>query len=227
MEKQKPVNVRVSIVEDDAPSREIFSDWLSHADGIEFVSAFGNAENCAAAIPTQRPDVILMDIKLPGMSGIDCVRRLKPQMPQSQFVMLTVYEDSQHIFEAVMAGATGYLLKQTLREELVAAIKYVHSGGSPMSSYLARKVVQYFPSTPSPEAGDMDLSPRESEVVHLLAQGYLYKEIAEKLKISVRTVDTYIRRIYEKLQVRSRGQAVAKFAHLSSPDSRSHPFSRV
>jgi DNA-binding NarL/FixJ family response regulator len=152
---------------------------------------------------------------MPGMNGIECVRRLKPQMIGTQFMMLTVYEDPDHIFKALSSGASGYMLKRTPRAELLAAIKDVHAGGSPMSSNIARKIVQSFQrfSSGSPAEPD-NLSPREREVLELLARGYLYKEIAEALHISVPTVNTHIRRIYEKLHVRSRSQAVAKFTHI-------------
>ena len=207
--------IRVSIVEDDAPAREILADWLAHAEGFQFVSGFGSAEEGLAELPRQKPDVVLMDIKLPGMSGVDCVRQLKPQLPQTQFVMHTVYEDSNHIFDALQSGATGYLLKQSAHDELLAALKYVHAGGSPMTSYIARRVAQCFPNSPAQSEKDdnLSLSPREREVLDMLARGFLYKEIAESLSISVRTVDTYIRRIYEKLHVRSRSQAVAKYVN--------------
>jgi len=150
------------------------------------------------------------------MNGIECVRRLKPRLPDTQFLMVTVYGDANHIFDALAVGASGYLLKQTRRNELIEALKDVHAGGSPMSSQIARKVVQSFRRNESQTAsGEMvELSQREGEVLELLARGYLYKEIAEQLKISVQTVNTYIRRIYEKLHVRSRAQAVAKYAHL-------------
>jgi DNA-binding NarL/FixJ family response regulator len=134
--------------------------------------------------------------------------------------MLTVYEDADHIFNALAAGATGYLLKQTPRAELLAALKQVHGGGSPMTSNIARKIVQSFQQPPQPAATDAELSPRECEVLELLARGYLYKEIADSLGISLPTVNTYIRRIYEKLHVRSRSQAVAKYAHLPLGDGR-------
>ena len=150
------------------------------------------------------------------MNGIECVRKLKPRLPDTQFVMVTVYEDANHIFNALSAGASGYLLKQMRRSELLDALKDVHAGGSPMSSQIARKVVQTFHRNETEDADGetVELSPREREVLELLARGYLYKEIAEMLKISVQTVNTYIRRIYEKLHVRSRAQAVAKYAHL-------------
>jgi DNA-binding NarL/FixJ family response regulator len=211
--------LRVSIVEDDAPAREILTDWLANAQGFEFVSEFGSAEEGIAQLPRQKPDVVLMDIKLPGMSGVDCVRHLKPLLPRTQFVMHTVYEDSNHIFHALQAGATGYLLKQSAHDELLAAIKYVHAGGSPMTSYIARRVAQCFSNPPAKTETDDELSPREREVIEMLARGFLYKEIAETLNISIRTVDTYIRRIYEKLHVRSRAQAVAKYVSFPFSDS--------
>lgn len=212
--------IRVSIVEDDAPTREILAGWLTRAEGFQFVSEFGSAEEGLAGLPGQKPDVVLMDIKLPGMNGVECIRQLKPQLPQTQFVMYTVYEDSNHIFNALQAGATGYLLKQSAHDELLAALKYVHAGGSPMTSYIARRVAQCFSNHPALIEADDDLSPREREVIGMLARGFLYKEIATALNISVRTVDTYIRRIYEKLHVRSRAQAVAKYVSFPFADSR-------
>jgi DNA-binding NarL/FixJ family response regulator len=159
-----------------------------------------------------------MDINLPGMSGVDAVRKLKPILPDTQFVMLTVYEDADHIYNALAAGATGYLLKETPRQELLNALQDVHSGGSPMTSNIARKVVQSFGQPRASTAPADELSPREQEVLDLLARGYLYKEIAERLNISIPTVNTYVRRMYEKLHVRSRAQAVAKYAHLAHPE---------
>ena len=218
----KNVIIRVSIVEDDAPVREILKGWLAEADGFEFVSGFDCAEDSLTQLPRQKPDVVLMDIKLPGINGVECVRQLKPLLPQTQFVMHTVYEDSNHIFNALQSGATGYLLKQSAHDELLAAIKYVHAGGSPMTSYIARRVAQCFPNTPAQSDSDdnQSLSPREREVLEMLARGFLYKEIAEALSISVRTVDTYIRRIYEKLHVRSRAQAVAKYVNFQPTNVR-------
>jgi DNA-binding NarL/FixJ family response regulator len=217
----KTMPIRVSIVEDDAPAREILADWLAHADGFEFVSKCSTAEEGLEELPGQKPDVVLMDIKLPGINGVECVRQLKPKLPQTQFVMHTVYEDSNHIFNALQAGATGYLLKQSAHDELLAALKYVYAGGSPMTSYIARRVAQCFPSMPAQTEVDDNLSPREREVIVMLARGFLYKEIADAMNISVRTVDTYIRRIYEKLHVRSRAQAVAKYTNFPFADSRS------
>jgi DNA-binding NarL/FixJ family response regulator len=209
------VSIGVAIVEDDVPAREILAGWIRDADGFRLVGEFDDAETALAKLPSGKPSVVLFDINLPGMSGIECVRKLKPRLPDTQFVMVTVYEDANHIFNALSAGASGYLLKQTRRHELINALKDVHAGGSPMSSQIARKVVQNFYRTETKADGAaVELSPREREVLELLARGYLYKEIAEMLKISVLTVNTYIRRIYEKLHVRSRAQAVAKYAHL-------------
>jgi DNA-binding NarL/FixJ family response regulator len=208
------MSTKVSMVEDDGAVRDIFADWINRAEGFRFASGYANAESALTDLPRAKPDVVLMDINLPGLDGVECVRRLKPQMPATQFVMVTVYDDADHIFEALAAGATGYLLKRTTRKQLVAALHEVHAGGSPMSTNIARMVVQSFGqprSTPSPQMEG--LSPREQEVLELLARGYLYKEIAEALKISPLTVPTYVRRIYEKLHVHSRSQAVAKVAH--------------
>jgi DNA-binding NarL/FixJ family response regulator len=212
------VSIGVSIIEDDVAAREILVGWIRRAEGFRFVSEHETAELALAKLPQEKPGVVLVDINLPGMSGIECVRRLKPILQDTQFVMVTVYEDANHIFNALAVGATGYMLKQTRRGDLLAALKEVHAGGSPMSSQIARKVVQSF-RRPTDSGNQADLSPREQEVLELLARGYLYKEIAESLQISVQTVNTYIRRIYEKLHVRSRAQAVAKYAHLPFTDA--------
>jgi DNA-binding NarL/FixJ family response regulator len=156
-----------------------------------------------------------MDINLVAMNGVEAVRQLKPKMPATQFIMLTVYEDSEHIFNALSAGASGYLLKQTPPEELLVALNEVHAGASPMTGSIARRVVQYFHSPTVKAVPEVKLSPREREVLELLARGYLYKEIAEALKMSVPTVNTHIRHIYEKMHVQSRGQAVALYANLT------------
>jgi DNA-binding NarL/FixJ family response regulator len=209
--------IAVCIVDDDAHARRILANWISRASGFRLAGEWGDAESALRSVPEKTPDVVLMDINLPGMSGVEAVKRLKPTMPAAQFVMLTVYEDVDHIYSALAAGATGYLLKQTPREELLTALQDVHSGGSPMTSNIARKVVQSFRRSPVNTSQQVDLSNREQEVLDFLARGYLYKEIAEKLSIGVPTVNTYVRRIYEKLHVRSRAQAVAKYAHLGEP----------
>lgn len=214
--------ITVSIVEDDTAAGKILSAGIDRTPGFRFVSRFGDAESALVALPQDKPDVVLMDINLPGMSGVECVRQLKPLLPGTQFVMLTVYEDADHIFNALTAGAAGYLLKQTPRAELVAAIEDVHRGGSPMTSNIARKVVQSFQQAGASQHEMENLSPREQEVLNLLARGFLYKEIAESLGLSVPTVNTYIRRIYEKLQVRSRGQAVAKYLNQTGAPDRSN-----
>ncbi|PWU12376.1 MAG: DNA-binding response regulator [Verrucomicrobia bacterium] len=211
------MSIAVSIVEDDAQTRRIFGNWIHAASGFRLAGDWGDAEKALAGLPDKKPNVVLMDINLPGMSGVEAVRRLKPLLPDTQFVMLTVYEDADHIYNALAAGATGYLLKQTPRAELLAAIEEVHRGGSPMTSNIARKVVQSFRQTHAGAAQE-ELSPREQEVLDMLARGYLYKEIADRLNISGPTVNTYVRRMYEKLHVRSRAQAVAKYTHLADPD---------
>jgi DNA-binding NarL/FixJ family response regulator len=208
------VAIAVSIIEDDAQARKILAGWVNRAPGFRLAGEWGDAEAAGAPLLEKNPNVVLMDINLPGMSGVEAVKKLKPAMPATQFVMLTVYEDADHIYNALAAGATGYLLKQTPREELLAALEEVHRGGSPMTSNIARKVVQSFKQDITPPPPGEELSPREQEVLDLLARGYLYKEIAERLNISVPTVNTYVRRMYEKLHVRSRAQAVAKYAHL-------------
>lgn len=169
-------------------------------------------------IPKRKPDVVLMDINLPGINGVECVRELIPQLPNTQVIMLTVFQNTENIFNALAAGATGYLLKQTPPEELLDAIKTVHAGGSSLSGHIARKIVQLF-QQPHAKLPDKSyrLSPREAQILDLLSKGFLYKEIAEETKLAYGTVHNHIRRIYKKLQVRSRTEAVMKrceFRHL-------------
>src|SRR5579883_850551 len=178
----KSVSITVSIVEDDGEARKLLAGWIKRADGLRCVGEHGSAESALASLPMEKPSVVLMDINLPGMNGVECVRRLKPALPTTQFVMLTVYEDADHIFNALAAGATGYLLKQTPRQELIAALQDVNQGGSPMASNIARRVVQSF-QRPAPVKSSEELSSREQEVLNLLARGFLYKEIAESLNI--------------------------------------------
>lgn len=203
--------ITIAIVEDNDQLRGTLARVLNRADGFQCLSQFANAEDAIKALPQEKPNVVLMDINLPGMNGVECVRQLKPLCPGTQFIMLTVYEDTENIFNALAAGATGYMLKRTPRAELLDAIRDVLKGGSPMTTHIARKVVQSFQRPAAASQPTEDLSPREKEVLDCLAQGFLYKEIAEKLGISYETVHTYIRRIYEKLQVRTRTEAVAKF----------------
>ncbi|HEU6447450.1 MAG TPA: response regulator transcription factor [Verrucomicrobiae bacterium] len=217
-EKSDCMSIAVSIVEDDARVRESLSQLINSSSGYRCVSRHASAEEALQEIPRIKPNVVLMDINLiNGINGVECVRRLKPQLPGTQIIMLTVYQNTEHIFNALAAGATGYLLKQTPPSELLTAIRDVHSGGSPMSSHIARKIVQSFQQRP-PQTADADnLSPREAEVLDLLAKGFLYKEISESMKISYATVHTHIRHIYEKLHVRSRTEAVAKHLAQSQP----------
>jgi DNA-binding NarL/FixJ family response regulator len=205
------MSLSVSIVEDNEQLRTTLARVISRAEGFQCLSHFGDAESALEALPKAPPQVVLMDINLPGMNGVECVRRLKQLVPQVQIMMLTVYEDTENIFNALAAGAAGYLLKRTKSAELLEAIREVHSGGSPMTTHIARKVTQSFHRAgPSPQPTE-NLSEREQEVLDCLSQGLIYKEIADKLGISYETVHTYIRRIYEKLQVRTRTEAVAKF----------------
>ncbi len=203
--------ITVSIVEDSEQVRGTLARLINRAEGFRCPSHYANAEAALEGLPRDRPDVVLMDINLPGINGVECVRRLKELLPDTQVVMLTVYEDTENIFNALAAGASGYLLKRTTSAELLAAIRDVRQGGSPMTTHIARKVVQSFQKAGASARPTENLSPREKEVLDCLSQGFLYKEIADKLSISYETVHTYIRRIYEKLQVRTRTEAVAKF----------------
>lgn len=213
------MNIRTVIVEDDPGTSGIIASWLQHAAGFEHLQSFATPTAALKELAALRPDVALVDINLPEISGIEFVRAAKQALPSVQFVMLTVYRDVEHIFDALSAGATGYLLKSTLRSELLAAVREVHEGGSPMSGDVARMVVRSF-CRPAPARDELaELSERERAVLNLLASGYLYKEIADQLAIGVNTVSTYVRRIYEKLHVRSRAQAVAKFLNVEA-DSR-------
>ncbi len=203
--------ITVSLVEDNDQLRATLARVIGRAEGFQCLAQYATAEEALKAIPQERPNVVLMDINLPGMSGVECVRQLKPLVPETLVVMLTAYEDTDNIFNSLAAGASGYLLKRTTSAELLAAIRDVQKGGSPMTTHIARKVVQSFQKAgPSPQPTE-NLSQREQEVLDCLSQGLIYKEIAEKLGISYETVHTYIRRIYEKLQVRTRTEAVAKF----------------
>jgi DNA-binding NarL/FixJ family response regulator len=209
------MSIAVSIVEDDSGVRSSLARLIDSSQGFRCVSQHPSAEHALREIPKNKPGVVLMDINLPGQNGVECVRQLKPLLPETQIIMLTVYQNTEHIFNALAAGATGYLLKQTPPAELLAAIRDVYDGGSPMSSHIARKIVQSFQKqAPAPNAADA-LSPRQTEVLDLLAKGYLYKEIADKTGLTYATVHTHIRHIYEKLHVRSRTEAVARHLNLS------------
>src|ERR1041384_4434596 len=200
----------VSLVEDNDQLRGTLARVINRAEGFQCLSQYGNAEAALEALPKEKPNVVLMDINLPGINGVECVRRLKQLLPQTQVIMLTAYEDTENIFNSLAAGASGYLLKRTPRAELLDAIREVKHGGSPMTTHIARKVVQSFLKPVAAPEPTQELSDREREVLDLLSQGLMYKDIYDKLGISFETVRTYIRRIYEKLQVRTRTEAVAK-----------------
>jgi DNA-binding NarL/FixJ family response regulator len=200
----------VIVVEDDRGLREQLVKIMKSAPGIRCVGACPSGEEALRLVPVKKPDVVLMDIGLPGMSGIDCVAELKQILPGLHIIMLTVYEDSERIFRALKAGANGYLVKSSPPGKLLEAIQDVSMGGAPMSSPIARKVVHHFHLLRSPGKQAEDLSPREGEVLELLASGYIYKEIGDKLGIGVETVRTYVKNICEKMHVRSRLEAVAK-----------------
>ena len=207
--------IRVSIVEDNFKLRAEFGRLVEEADGLQRVSDYGNAEDALARLPQDHPDVVLMDIQLPGMTGVECVRRLKAVAPKIQVVMLTVFEHSDWIFDSLAAGASGYVLKRAARPEIVEAIRQVHDGGAPMSCSVARKVVQFFSQrqtgTESVNQELSQLTDREHTVLAKLSEGLSYDEIANALGISINTVRKHIRAIYEKLQVSSRTEAAAKF----------------
>ena len=207
--------ITVSIVDDEAKLRQSIATFVNGSPGFKCLSSYGSAEAALSHLPANKPDVVLMDINMGGMSGIECVEKLKEQSPEMQILMLTVYEDTEKIFRALAAGANGYLLKRSSPTKLLAAIREVHGGGSPMTSSIARKVVASSPKQ-KPAAGAAgekpgQLSPREQSVLEGLAKGWTYKQLASELDISIDTIRTYIRRIYEKLHVQSRTEAVAKY----------------
>jgi DNA-binding NarL/FixJ family response regulator len=200
----------VIIVEDDRGLRDQLVQILDTASDIRCLGAFPSAEDALPQILAKKPDVVLMDIKLPGMSGIQCVAEIKKVQPAMQVVMVTVYEDSERIFRALKAGANGYLVKSSPPQQLLAAIRDVSTGGAPMSSHIASKVVRHFHLIGVSPTESENLSPREREVLELLASGFIYKEIGDKLNIGVETVRTYVKNICQKMHVRSRLEAVAK-----------------
>lgn len=200
----------VAVVEDDPGLRKQLVEILGTAPDIECVGVYGSGEEALKAIPTLNPNVVLMDIQLPGMSGIQCVAELTRLVPAIQTVMVTVYEDSERIFSALKAGANGYLVKSSPPSQLLDAIRDAHGGGSPMSSHIARKVVQHFHMIGPATKPKQNLSARELQVLELLSTGFIYKEIADKLNIGVETVRTYVKSICQKMHVRNRVEAVAR-----------------
>lgn len=203
--------ITISIVDDDKQLRESIAIFIDGSPGFRCVSAYGNGAMALEKLPVDRPDVVLMDINMAGMDGIQCVERLKARMPDMQIVMLTVYEDTEKIFKALSAGANGYLLKRVAPTKLLEAITDVHAGGSAMSSSIARKVVASFQKASTSTAPETHLSPREQTVLDCLAKGLTYKAIADQLGISIETIRTHLKRVYQKLHVRSRTEAVAKY----------------
>jgi len=213
------MSINVAIVEDEARIRVQLAKIINDARGFTCLGSFSSGEQALHDIPLQPPDVVLMDINLPKMSGVECTFRLKRLLPQVQIVMLTVYDDSELIFKALEMGASGYLLKRAPSDEILNALIEVHRGGAPMSSYIARQVVQSFMKRTSSEAPE--LSPREVEVLSLVAKGYINKEIADNMGLSFETVRSYLKSIYEKLHVRSRTEAAMKYFQRNEqrPDS--------
>ncbi|HWY78515.1 MAG TPA: response regulator transcription factor [Verrucomicrobiae bacterium] len=207
--------INVAIVEDDAKLRETLKRYLTAQPGFRCASAYPNAELALSGLPHVQPDVVLMDINLPGMNGIDCVSKLRATIPALKIIMLTVFEEDDQVFKALSAGAFGYLVKSSRPAKIIEAIREVHAGGSPMSGNIARKVVQSFQTQAAAQKAarlETDaLSPREVEVLQALSKGQTYKQIAANLGISLGTVRTYIQRIYEKLHVHSHAEAVVKF----------------
>jgi DNA-binding NarL/FixJ family response regulator len=211
------------MIDDQSRLRDAFARKVARFPACEFVGAFASAADAFAGLPGLRPDVVLVDVSMPGIDGIDCVSRLKPIMPDTEFVMLTIHNDADCVFRSFLAGASGYLIKTATDEELEKAIIDVKNGGAPMDSTIARKVIQFLKARPRAGAGavagaeptDAMLSPREIEILHLLAEGLLYKEIGQRLGISYGTVNQYLKSVYRKLQVHSRSQAVAAFQRLN------------
>jgi DNA-binding NarL/FixJ family response regulator len=206
--------IKVAIVEDDARIRKVVTEVLASANDCQCVGAFSDGRTAVAKLPSLAPDVILMDINLPDLSGVECVARIAPLLPGAEIIMLTVYQDPETIFQALAAGAHGYLVKPVMPKKLLEAIREIRSGGVPMSPGIAREVVDFFrrePATPTSGVAveDARLGPREQQVLKFLVDGLSYKEIAGELGITSNTVGTYVRRIYEKLHVRSRREMIA------------------
>jgi len=209
--KKPDMRIRVSIVEDNRGTRESLTELLGRAPALRFVNAYPNGEDALQRMSADAPDVVLMDINLPKMNGIQCVEQLKQQLPKTQVLMLTTYEEGDLIFDSLRKGASGYLLKNMPPAELIQAIEQVHAGGAPMSMQIARKVVSHFQQIKKPQSDMEQLTKREHEILALLAKGYLYKEIADQLGITLSTVRAHLHTVYEKLHVQSRTEAVVKF----------------
>jgi DNA-binding NarL/FixJ family response regulator len=202
--------IGVAIVEDDREIRDWVTAVVRSSDDFRVVAVFPDAESCVTQFAKILPEIVIMDIQLPGMSGIDCVRTLKPQRHEVQFMMFTVFEEDNKVFESLRAGATGYILKNYPPDKIIEALHDLYKGGSPMSSIIARKIITTFNPSTEKDNEYNKLSKREKELLNLLSKGYRYKEIADQLSISIETVRTHIRNIYEKLHVQSRTEAINK-----------------
>jgi DNA-binding NarL/FixJ family response regulator len=205
------MTIQVAIVEDDRRVRESLAVLVDDGERTRCVGTYATAEEALENLPQKKPDVVLMDINLPGMSGIECVRRVKAQLPKTQILMLTMYEDDEKVFQSLVAGASGYLVKRTSPADLLKAIVEVHSGSSPMTGKIARTVVEHFQKLQRESPTEQYLSKRESEILDLLTKGFRYKEIADALSISFETVRSHLKSIYAKLHVHSRTEAVVKY----------------
>jgi DNA-binding NarL/FixJ family response regulator len=202
---------RVVIIEDDSQLRESFCELLASVEGWRVTDRFGRAETAIPAIRADPPDLAIVDIQLPGLSGIECVRQLKPFCQDTQFLMVTAHDDTERVFESLAAGASGYLLKRDVPTRLLESLEDVLAGGAPMSSAIARKVIQHFQQPAKPDREDFNLSSREEETLDLLTKGARYKEIADELGIGITTVRFHLNNIYRKLHVSSRTEAVVKY----------------
>jgi DNA-binding NarL/FixJ family response regulator len=205
------MSIAVAIVEDSRTIRESLQQLVNEAPGLKCECAFGSAEEAIEKLPRCQPEVILMDIHLPNMSGIECTARVKTLLPGVSVIMLTVYEDNDRIFKALQAGACGYLLKRTRPEQLIQAIRDVKQGGAPMTSEIARRVVEAFQQPPPAPEDRVELSRREREVLEWVSRGYGNKEVADQLSITLETVRHHLKQVYEKLHVHSRTEAVLKY----------------
>jgi DNA-binding NarL/FixJ family response regulator len=212
--------ITVSIVEDNRGTRESLVELCNETENIRCVGTHATGESAMQGIPIEKPDVALVDINLPGMSGIECVAKLKTLLPSLQILMLTTYAETDLIFNSLRAGASGYLLKNRPTAELLQAVEQVQAGGAPMTMQIARKLVEHFYQNVPPTSELGKLTKREAEILALLSKGFLYKEISDNLGISVTTVRTHLKHIYEKLHVQSRTEAAVKYMQASNPPER-------
>lgn len=203
-------HITVSIVEDIPEVRESIERLIQASNEFVLSSSYANAESAIKDIPIHQPHIVIMDINLPGINGIECIKKIKEHCPTTQFMMYTIFEDDEKVFDALATGAHGYLLKKTPREKILVALKELHEGGAPMSTHIARKVIQSFEDNRKNIQYNPLLTNKEKELLELLSKGFLYKEIADKLHITINTVKQHIHNIYEKLHVKNRTEAVNK-----------------